>query len=100
MRILLFVLYVWAISFMKDIKRVFQYHGAEHKTIHCFENGLELTAGKLQTVSNSPSEMRHQLSDVRVHHSVCAAFPAGMAESGAEDRFETAAAAGDSRAFV
>ena len=43
MRIALFVLYVWAISFMGDIKRVFQYHGAEHKTIHCFENGLELT---------------------------------------------------------
>lgn len=42
-RILMFVLYVWAISFMGEIKRVFQYHGAEHKTIHCFENGLELT---------------------------------------------------------
>ena len=28
---------------MKDIKTVFQYHGAEHKTIHCFENNLELT---------------------------------------------------------
>jgi uncharacterized protein YqhQ len=44
LRILLFIGYVWAISFMKDIKRVFQYHGAEHKTIHCFENGLPLTA--------------------------------------------------------
>ena len=43
MRIALFLLYVWAISFMGEIKRVFQYHGAEHKTIHCFENGLELT---------------------------------------------------------
>ena len=42
-RILLFVLYVYAISFMGEIKRVFQYHGAEHKTIHCFESGLELT---------------------------------------------------------
>lgn len=42
-RILLFVLYIWAISKMSEIKRVFQYHGAEHKTIHCFENGLELT---------------------------------------------------------
>lgn len=42
-RILLFVLYVWAISFMGEIKRVFQYHGAEHKTIHCYESGLELT---------------------------------------------------------
>jgi len=41
-RILIFVLYVVLIAFMEDIKRVFQYHGAEHKTIHCFENGLEL----------------------------------------------------------
>ena len=43
LRILLFVAYIFLISKMKDIKRVFQYHGAEHKTIHCFENGLELT---------------------------------------------------------
>lgn len=42
-RIALFVLYAWGISFMKEIKTVFQYHGAEHKTIHCYENGLELT---------------------------------------------------------
>ena len=42
-RIILFVAYVWLISFMGEIKRVFQFHGAEHKTIHCFENGLELT---------------------------------------------------------
>lgn len=42
-RILLFVIYVWLISKMKDIQTVFRYHGAEHKTIHCFENGLELT---------------------------------------------------------
>lgn len=38
-----FVLYVWLVSFMKDIKRVFMYHGAEHKTIFCYEKGLELT---------------------------------------------------------
>ncbi|MBR6509289.1 MAG: DUF1385 domain-containing protein [Clostridia bacterium] len=38
-----FVLYMFAISFMKDIKRVFMYHGAEHKTIFCYEKGLELT---------------------------------------------------------
>jgi uncharacterized protein YqhQ len=43
MRIIMFVIYIAAISQMKDIKRVFQYHGAEHQTIHCFENGLELT---------------------------------------------------------
>jgi len=43
MRIVMFVIYIAAISQMNDIKRVFQYHGAEHQTIHCFENGLELT---------------------------------------------------------
>ena len=37
------VLYMWAISFLKDIRRVFGYHGAEHKTIFCYEAGLELT---------------------------------------------------------
>ena len=43
LRIALFVAYVWLVSYMPDIRRVFQYHGAEHKTIHCVENGLELT---------------------------------------------------------
>ncbi|HEY9060026.1 MAG TPA: DUF1385 domain-containing protein [Pseudobacteroides sp.] len=42
-RIVLFVGYIALISNMKDIKRVFQYHGAEHKTIHCYESGQELT---------------------------------------------------------
>jgi len=42
-RVLFFVIYVWLISFMKDIKRVFQYHGAEHKAIFAYEQGLELT---------------------------------------------------------
>ena len=39
----MFVVYVALISKMEDIRRVFQYHGAEHQTIHCYENGLELT---------------------------------------------------------
>jgi uncharacterized protein YqhQ len=39
----IFVGYIWAISFMKDIYRVFQYHGAEHKSIATFEAGLDLT---------------------------------------------------------
>lgn len=43
MRVLIFVFYVWLIGRMKDIKRMFAYHGAEHKTIHCYEHGLELT---------------------------------------------------------
>ena len=47
-RLLLFVIYVALISRMEDIRTVFQYHGAEHKTIHCFENGLELTPENAQ----------------------------------------------------
>ena len=43
MRILLFVAYVWATSLMKDIRRTYMYHGAEHKTIFCYEKGLPLT---------------------------------------------------------
>ena len=39
----IFVLYIWLVSFMKDIKRTFQYHGAEHKSIACYESGDELT---------------------------------------------------------
>ena len=43
LRIAMFIGYIVLISNMKDIRRVFEYHGAEHKTIHCYENGLELT---------------------------------------------------------
>lgn len=43
LRIAMFVGYVAAIRRMEDIKTLFRYHGAEHKSIHCFENGLELT---------------------------------------------------------
>lgn len=48
MRIVIFVGYLAIISQMKDIKTVFQYHGAEHKCIHCFENNLELTPANAQ----------------------------------------------------
>ena len=47
-RIAIFILYIALISKMEDIKTVFKYHGAEHKTIHCFENGLELTPANAQ----------------------------------------------------
>jgi len=47
-RIAIFILYIALISKMEDIKTVFKYHGAEHKTIHCFENGLELTPENAQ----------------------------------------------------
>ncbi len=43
LKMLIFVLYLFAVSLIPDIKRVFMYHGAEHKSIFCYENGLELT---------------------------------------------------------
>ncbi|MCX7903794.1 MAG: DUF1385 domain-containing protein, partial [Caloramator sp.] len=42
-RLTVFLLYIALISKLRDIQRVFQYHGAEHKSIHCYESGLELT---------------------------------------------------------
>ncbi len=49
-RLLLFILYVWIISLMKDIKRTYMYHGAEHKCINCIEAGKDLT---VENVRNS-----------------------------------------------
>ena len=42
-RLILLVAYIWAIGFMPDVKRLFGYHGAEHKTINAYEAGAELT---------------------------------------------------------
>lgn len=50
-RILIFVIYILLTSLMKEIKRVFRYHGAEHKTISCYEHGLELTVENVQKQS-------------------------------------------------
>ncbi len=43
LRVAVFVFYIWLIGRMAEIKRMFGYHGAEHKTIHCYEHGLPLT---------------------------------------------------------
>lgn len=51
LRLAIFLAYIWGISRMKDIRRVFQYHGAEHKTIHCYEAGLPLTVENVQRFS-------------------------------------------------
>lgn len=42
-RLFIFFIYVWAISFMEDVKRLFMYHGAEHKVIYAYEKGKALT---------------------------------------------------------
>lgn len=53
--ITIFVLYIVIVSLMKDIKRVFMYHGAEHRVISCYESGLELTVENAQKMSTAHS---------------------------------------------
>lgn len=50
-RIIFFLLYVWGISFMNDVKRLFQYHGAEHKTVFAFEEKIQLSTLNVQKFS-------------------------------------------------
>ena len=52
-RLILLVGYIWAIGFMPDVRRLFGYHGAEHKTINAYEAGAELTP---ETVAKFPIE--------------------------------------------
>ncbi len=50
-RVIVFLAYIWIISRMEDIQRVFQYHGAEHKSIFAFEDGVELTVENVRRYS-------------------------------------------------
>ena len=47
-RLAMFLIFIWATSLLKDIRRVYQYHGAEHKTVFAFENGDPLDTGSVQ----------------------------------------------------
>ena len=51
MRMIIFVAYIWLVAKIPDIKRVFMYHGAEHKSIFCYEHGLELTVENVKKQS-------------------------------------------------
>lgn len=50
-KIVIFLVYLWLCSRMKDMKRLFAYHGAEHKTIFCYEKGLPLTVENVRPQS-------------------------------------------------
>ena len=50
-RIAMFLLFVWGVSLWKDIRRVYEYHGAEHKTVFAFENGDQLNSAEVQKYS-------------------------------------------------
>ena len=62
-RIALFLLFIWGVSLWSDIHRVYEYHGAEHKTVYAFENGDPLETRIGAEVFDLPSALRHQLSD-------------------------------------
>lgn len=51
LRLVLLVGYIWAIGFLPDVRRLFMYHGAEHKTINAYEAGAELTPGSVAKFS-------------------------------------------------
>lgn len=53
--LVIFISYILLVSVMKDIRRVFMYHGAEHKTIACYEHGLELTVENAKTMRREHS---------------------------------------------
>ena len=61
-RVVLFLGYVSGISFMKDIRRVFEYHGAEHKAIAAFEAGVAIDRGECPQLFEDSPTVRHQLS--------------------------------------
>jgi len=50
-RLVLFLLFIWGVSLWKDIRRVYEYHGAEHKTVFAFENGDPLNTASVQKYS-------------------------------------------------
>jgi uncharacterized protein YqhQ len=50
-RLILFLLFIWGVSLWSDIRRVYEYHGAEHKTVYAFENGDPLTTTAVQKYS-------------------------------------------------
>ena len=64
-RMVFFVFMIFSMSFLKDIRRVFEYHGAEHKTVFTWEKGFELTPDKRHDAASSASALRHLVFDGR-----------------------------------
>ncbi len=59
LRLVAFFLYIWAVSRLKEIHRVFAYHGAEHKTIHAYEHGVPLETERHPAVRHAARAVRH-----------------------------------------
>ena len=61
-RVLIFLLYVMAIGLWKEMRRIFEYHGAEHKVIHAYEDGKGTQCGECKAFQPSSSKVRHEFS--------------------------------------
>ncbi len=71
-KIVIFIAYLWLVSLMPDIRRTFEYHGAEHKSIFCYEAGVELTPANAAKYKRFSPALRHELyvrndSDINPH---------------------------------
>ena len=80
-RVFLFILYIVGIGLWKEMRRIFEYHGAEHKVIHAYENGNELLVQNIKKYSPAASPLRHKLSPHRNDHKHIHVFlyPPGLA---------------------
>ena len=80
-RIALFLLFIWGVSLWSDIRRVYEYHGAEHKTVYAFENGDPLETAAVQKYSTYHPRcgtsflMTVMLISIMVYILVSAVFP-------------------------
>ena len=77
LKLVILLVYLYLCSRMKDMKRLFSYHGAEHKTIFCYEKGLPLTVENVRPQSRFHPPLRHQFP-AGGHHS---GHPGGAADT-------------------
>ena len=103
-RIALFLLFIWGVSLWSDIRRVYEYHGAEHKTVYAFENGDPLETASVQKYSTFHPRcgtsflMTVMLISIMVYMLVSAVIP--VTTFWAQVRHAHRAAAGDCRSLV
>jgi hypothetical protein len=94
-RLALFIVYLSAIGLLKDIRRVFQYHGAEHKAIAAYENDVELTPEVGAAIHDRARPLRHELLADRHGHRDPRVFGDSAAQHRLRDRVPRRARSGD-----
>ena len=87
LKVIFFLAYLWAVSLMPDIKRTFMYHGAEHKSIACFEAGDELTPENAKKHTRFHPRCGTSFMFLTILIGILAGFLIKFAIPGIEDRF-------------